>query len=243
MKIPKIIHQTFQSEDKLSEEIKENIEALRQLNPDWKYVFYSDNDVTNFINDNYPKFIFELYNKINPLYGAARADFFRYLLMYKIGGVYIDIKSSIKLPLSQSIKPEESFLLSHWGQTHEGWGKYKTKEGLLNEFQQWHIIAEPNHTFLKQVIMNVIWNIIHYDYKTNGFGKFGVLNLTGPIVYTKAINLIKERASYSLVDIEEYGFKYSNVSNKGLKSTMPIHYSELTEPIIFNIFPTNSPEI
>ena len=33
--------------------------------------------------------IYGFYQRINPIYGAARADFFRYLLMYAQGGIYL----------------------------------------------------------------------------------------------------------------------------------------------------------
>ena len=35
----------------------------------------------------------------NNCYGAMKAYFFRYCVLYKIGGVYLDIKSKIKVSL------------------------------------------------------------------------------------------------------------------------------------------------
>ena len=37
----------------------------------------------------------QFYERINPNYGAAKADIFRVLVLHKYGGVYFDIKSKV----------------------------------------------------------------------------------------------------------------------------------------------------
>lgn len=80
MNIPKIIHQSYKTSN-LPKEISENIENIKTLHPDWEYRFYDDNDINNFILKTYGLKMINLYNKINPKYGSARADFslFTYL--------------------------------------------------------------------------------------------------------------------------------------------------------------------
>lgn len=178
-KIPKIIHQTFRSDD-LPIELKKSVENLKSMNPDFEYRFYNDDDCFNFIKENYDKEILHLYEKINPKYGSARADFFRYLLMYKIGGVYLDIKSSVSKPLNELILPTDEYILTHW----EGRDWSDELNYYFGEFQNWHIICSPNHPFLEKTIENVKENIRNYKGEK---GKFSVLNLTGPIAYSKSI--------------------------------------------------------
>ena len=113
-RIPKIIHQTFKS-NQLSREIKENIKKLKSQNPEYEYQFYSDEGVKKFITENYPDYL-QYYDMINPKFGAARADFFRYLVIYKHGGVYLDIKSTTTKPLREIIKPDDRYILTHWKQ-------------------------------------------------------------------------------------------------------------------------------
>ncbi len=43
------------------------------------------------------------YNVINPLIGAARADIWRYCVLYLHGGLYLDDDSDIKVPLDNVI--------------------------------------------------------------------------------------------------------------------------------------------
>ena len=52
--------------------------------------FYGDKDIEAFIRENYPEDILTTYRMINPEYGPAKADYFRYLLMYKINGASSD---------------------------------------------------------------------------------------------------------------------------------------------------------
>jgi mannosyltransferase OCH1-like enzyme len=167
-----------------------------------------------FIKKNYDEETLELYLSINPKYGSSRADFFRYLLMYKVGGVYLDIKSSTFKPLRETILPTDEYLLTHWvGRDWSDILKYH-----YGEFQNWHIICKPNHPFLKKTIEVVKQNI--RDYK-GGTGKISVLHLTGPIAYSKAIlSILDEHRKYTfdspvreLKVEDEIGLVYKNIKN------------------------------
>src|ERR1700761_9643839 len=92
--IPRIIHQTFRSRD-LNPEILASVSEMKAANPGWDYRFYDDSDVRDYIASNYGSDFVDYLEALNPRYGAARADLFRYLLMYRDGGVYLDIKSRL----------------------------------------------------------------------------------------------------------------------------------------------------
>ena len=95
--------------------MRSNIDKIRAMNPEYEYRFYDDADMVEFIKSNYdPDNPFDYFNRINPKYGAARADLFRYLLIYKCGGVYLDIKSSVTRPLREIIAGSDRYLLSQW---------------------------------------------------------------------------------------------------------------------------------
>ena len=57
---------------------------------------------------------YNAYHKINPKYGAARADFFRYIIIRDQGGIYLDLKSNSSVPFREIIKPNDTYLLSSW---------------------------------------------------------------------------------------------------------------------------------
>lgn len=236
MNIPKLIHITHTSFKDVHPLFKKNIETIKKNHSDWKVNFYSDNDIIEFINKNYSKKIFESYTKINSLYGPARSDFFRYLLMFKIGGVYLDIKSTPTKNLNDIILPKDEYLLSYWGKSHPGWGNNPLLNG-KRAFQQWFIISVPNHPFLSLVISNVESNIKKYKIETHGVGKNGVLNVTGPVVYTKSILKLIDCHDYRLFDSENSGLKYSIFSNEDRlehQNYFKKHYSRLIKPIVLD---------
>lgn len=222
--IPKIIHQTYKSAQ-LPQEILPIVAELKQKNPDWEYRFYTDDDVLNYLKTHADERILDAYRRINPVYGAAKADLFRYLVLYHEGGVYLDIKSTCIYPLSEVIRPDDRFIVTQWqnekGQKDENTGKflYLTQDlGIENgEYQQWFIICEKQSPIMKHVLDSVVDNILNYrawHYGFHSYGKRGVLFVTGPIAYTKAIHSIQNNHPIRFVRYDkDIGFIYSALEN------------------------------
>ena len=235
--IPKIIHQTFQSRN-LPAEFQKNIDQLKALNSKWEHRLYDDNDIKQFISDVYGLGILAYFNRINPKYGAAKADLFRYLLLYKNGGVYLDIKSTFTKPIDQVLKSDDRYLLAKWsnkpGEKREGWGMPKELDMIPGgEFQQWHIVATSGHPFLKAVIERVLANIDCYKPWLHGTGGNGVLRLTGPIAYTLAIHPLLWLHPHRLVhDEAELSLVYSMLTSSSHKPLFKGHYTTLTESVV-----------
>lgn len=239
--IPKIIHQTFPHRNKLTRELTNNIEHIKALNPDWEYRLYDDREIIKFIDENYGRDVLSYYLSINPAYGVAKADLFRYLCLYKCGGVYIDIKGTFTKPLSSVIRPDDRFLLSQWrnksDEQHEGWGLHPSLQSIDGgEFQQWYIVAIPGHPFLRSVIKSVLQNIASYKPSLHGVGFYGVLTTTGPIAYTLAIAPMLDKHPHRFVDITaDAGFQYSIYDKEHIESYRKIfksHYTSIYAPIV-----------
>jgi mannosyltransferase OCH1-like enzyme len=234
--IPRIIHQTYFSHE-LPDPIRANVENIRALNPGWEYRFYDDTAIISFIRANYSPEILDYFNRIDSRYGAAKADLFRYLLMYKVGGVYLDIKSQARMPLDEVLKSDDRFLLSVWedkfGECH-GWGDhYELRHIPAGEFQQWHIVCAPGHPFMKSVLENVLSNVRKYTPAIHGVGKPGVLRVTGPIAYTLAIHPILEQHPYRQVDSRyDLGFEYNIYQGRSHESVLKSHYSLQTSSLV-----------
>lgn len=231
--IPKIIHQTYPT-NQVNKDIQTNIDTLKQLNPGYEYKLYNNYDVIEFIKNNYDDTILETYNKINPEYGPARADYFRYLLLYIKGGIYLDIKSSCEKPFDSIIQSDDEFILTHWGD-YGGTLNYRLRynHDILNneygEYCNWNIIIKEKHPLMKQIIDRVTYNINNYDPEL--VGKFGVLMITGPIAYSKVI--LENKDKYKLRIYDNYydiGLVYDKIKNhfKLFKK----HYTQLTSPIV-----------
>jgi inositol phosphorylceramide mannosyltransferase catalytic subunit len=238
--IPKTIIQIYHDIDSLAIELKENIEHLKTLNPDWEHLFFDDIKMDAYVEKNYPE-ILHIYRKISSDYIVAKGDLFRYLVLYNEGGVYLDVKSTIIKPLEEILKFDDSYILSHWmnrpGDIHEYMGWHNAISNQNGEYQQWHVISCKGHPFLKLVIETVCSNIIQYNPFFHDVGRFGVVNLTGPIPYTLAIDSIKSLHPHRLVTNSDFGLVYSIYETAGRKidyhaSINEHHYSNKKTPVV-----------
>lgn len=232
--ISRIIHQTH-DEDIIPEHFLPGVERLRAYNPSWEYIYWNEKDRLDFIYQYYGWKVLKAYLSINPRYGAARADLFRYLCIYKLGGIYLDLKSTTNISFDDLVHPEDQYLLSQWrngqGESSEGCGlgpEVACVKG--GEFQQWHIAAAAGHPFLKNVIHNTLTRIRLYSEDYFGGGKLSVLRVTGPYVYTMSIYPNLQKYPHRFFDAEKDGLVYSFVGDHTKLFTK--HYSRETTPLI-----------
>jgi mannosyltransferase OCH1-like enzyme len=87
--VPLNIFQTWKTKD-LPPKMKECVENLKKENTEFTHYLYDDNDCRNFIINNFDKNIIKAYDSLIP--GAYKADLWRYCVLYKLGGIYLDIK-------------------------------------------------------------------------------------------------------------------------------------------------------
>lgn len=92
-RIPRIIHQT--SKDRcLVDGFYDATQKWRNLSG-YEYVFYDDNAMEKLFQMNFPEFPhLRMVTENCILSGTARADLFRYLILYVAGGLYADIDTA-----------------------------------------------------------------------------------------------------------------------------------------------------
>lgn len=164
MAIPKQIFQTFKN-DKLPWLTRFHINRMLKKNPEYEYHFYDDQKIIAFLKDEFPPEYLKAYNRLT--IGAAKADFFRYAILYKKGGVYLDIDSGLNRPLREFILEDDTALV--------------TDEDPPTYYVQWGLVYEAGHPFLQRTLEKILDNI-----KNNPF-PHNVHKTTGPTVYTDAI--------------------------------------------------------
>jgi len=236
--IPQLLHLTAPSKT-LPEEVRNNLRHIQAQNPGWQTTLYDDQDIERFIVEHFGTHVLAIYRMINVKYGAARADLFRYLCLYRLGGLYLDLKSTTTMPLDQWLRASDRFILSHWDNDPQGkypdWGVFDVLSHLpRGEYQQWFIAAAAGHPYLRAVCEQIFRNIVSYPCAPAWFGRDGVLRVTGPIAYTLAIHPIVDLHPHRFVDIEkEGGLLYSFYpAAEGHFQLSKAHYSVLTEPIV-----------
>ena len=97
----KIIHNVFLDIGfkPFSERIdyQKNIEHNKAMNPDFKFMFWDDEKVNQFIKMQ-PKDIKKIWNEFPSTF--YKIDFVRYLILKEFGGIYMDLDTITKIPLS-----------------------------------------------------------------------------------------------------------------------------------------------
>jgi len=164
MPIPKLIHQTFKTA-RLPFLTKWQVARFRKKNPEYTYEFYDDQRIEQFLTAEFDQETLQLYQQLN--IGAAKADFFRYAILLKKGGIYLDIDCYVKKSFREFIRPEDVAVLS------------PEKNPVF--FVQWAMFYESGHPFLKKTMELVLENIRHNKFPHD------VHKMTGPTVYSQAI--------------------------------------------------------
>ena len=225
-------------------------QMLRELNPEYEITVVDNKFIEPFIRENYGDIVWNYYLRIDPSYGAVRADFLRYLILYKEGGIYTDLKVSASKPFRETIKESDRLLLSHWdnlpGEEHEGWGHLEGLEAIpRGEYIMSFITAAPGHPFFRELILEVMRNIDTYNPYIHNTGFSGTLWLTGPVPYTlvamrmqKDGRLTEESGCWREVSFaHDLGMIYTQVFLKGLsnyrKNAAPI--IPVSNPIVLSL--------
>ena len=103
-----------------------------KLNPEYHYNFVDDDGMGKFIGLSFPDYL-QAFEKMK--HGASKADLWRYLVMFKYGGVYADVDCICVNPLQDWIDPDAA---------------YVTQLGVNKDVCQWLIISIPrNRIFLR----------------------------------------------------------------------------------------------
>jgi len=235
-KIPSIVHQTFCNTN-LPVDIVNAINNNKQKCKECIFLFYDDNDCDKLIRENFHEDIYNAYKKINPVYGAMRADFFRYCVLYLHGGIYLDIKSKINVSVFKLINKDDICLLDILHYDLEPW------RSIAPAYEQWILIFAPRHPYLLSMI-NLMINYINKEHTpTIIYGrvlnkKGQILNITGPDAFTKAVNMVIDSNKnlnnplHRNIDYYKYfDLNYNSSYRNMYKINNRKHYSEGNEPI------------
>ncbi|MDM7481506.1 MAG: glycosyltransferase [Halomonas sp.] len=155
--IPKIIWQTNFT-NKVTLPVYLNYLFNRLMAPRFEYRFMITEARKAFIADHYPAEINQQYDRLQ--IGAAQADFWRLLVLYQHGGVYLDIDAHAIWPLANTLGKHEELYIT-------------TRRGELSNY---FIASRPGNPNLLRLIERVQHNIQDSSL-TN------VFELTGPGVF------------------------------------------------------------
>ena len=154
-KIPNIIHQVWLGSKQIPSYVETN---LKILNPEYKYIFYKDDECINFIKT-YFNHVLETFNNIK--LPQHKCDLFRYCLLYKYGGVYLDIDLEMKQSFNTIITNNNCADLI------AAIGAHTSNTNNVYEVCNGYIITIPNNPIFLELIDLIIKNPNPTDYGLN----------------------------------------------------------------------------
>lgn len=179
--IPKHIYQTHQ-EDYVPVNMKRAMDTIIDLNPEYSYTYYNDASQREFVESLGDDRLLNAFDTLVPK--AFKTDLFRYCLLYKFGGVYLDAPFVALKPFREIISPGDEFISA----VDIGVDK------LYNAI----ICSVPGNPILKEAILLCITNI-----ENRYYGK-GSLDITGPGLLG---TVFKRVTGKEINEMEEDGIK------------------------------------
>jgi len=119
-----------------------SVKQIKQNNPKFNYQLFDDNDCRQFIQDNFDASILNAYDSLIP--GAYKADLWRYCILYKKGGIYLDIKYSLINNFKFITMTEKE----HWVLDADNYGIYNAL-----------MICLPGNNILLQAINKIVEHV------------------------------------------------------------------------------------
>ncbi len=174
--VPLVIHQTWMTK-KLPANMEKAVKEIIKTNPEFDHYLYDDNDCELFIKEHFSDTVYYAFKSLIP--GAYKADLWRYCVLYKYGGIYLDIK----------FVPVEGFkfinLVNQEYFTMDRPQFFLNRLGIYNAF----IIAKPNNVLLMDAINSIVDNVARQKHGYNSLYPTGP-GLLGDLVCKKKISLI-----------------------------------------------------
>jgi mannosyltransferase OCH1-like enzyme len=165
--IPKIIWQTYKDPfDQLQPYMLDAVNTWKTLNPEYEYKYMDDSQAAQFILKEYGQEWHDLF--VGLPVGVMRGDLWRYMIIYKYGGVYTDLDTECLNPIKVWLNEEYEMIICPETDIH---------------FCQWTFAASAGNPILKSVLDTIKEKLINPTYGSPHF----VHTHTGPAVWTEGI--------------------------------------------------------
>ena len=215
--IPKLIHQTWKTSE-IPEKYNAYQKKLLELHPGWEYKLWTDEDNLALVKQHFPDF-YETY--IDFPKNIMRADAIRYLIMHKLGGLYLDLDYEMLKPFDIL---DQELVLPYNRQRRAG----DPYDGLGNCI----FASAPGHEFWKFVIDDLTAMSDYEATFKSLSGKPYVTNrttleeaITGPVLLTKVFYAHKDKLkNYILPPREEFHPPSTSSADEVSAETYGIHH-------------------
>lgn len=160
------------------------IKSLKKYNPNYNFIFFSDNDIETFLKNNYPDY-YKTYLLLP--YKIQRIDFFRYIAVYHLGGYYfdLDISGDDNLDKINTNNNTAFFPIDmHINENNIEEARFNKYSNLGFLVGQYAFYAPKHHPFIKYLIDGIHNNIQMYISEKTNTQQY-IYDTTGPDYVTK----------------------------------------------------------
>jgi len=169
--VPLVIYQSWQT-NSVPDYMHACVKKLIATNPEFDYYLYSDKHCRLFIKKYFDREVLNAFDSLKP--GAYKSDLWRYCILYKKGGVYLDIKYYSVVPLLPIVEKNPLIYVKDVGLGCNN----NTYKGLYNAF----IVSPPGNSIFKYCIDDILDSCKFKLYRTN------YLDITGPCLLGRIVN-------------------------------------------------------
>lgn len=146
--IPKIIHQIWSGIDEPLPNIFQELgKTWKKNHPEWKYLLWDNTMMVDFVKKHYPQH-WEMYNKFP--YNIQRWDAIRYLILDKMGGMYVDFDYESLSPIDKLVEGK-TCCFSLEPKSHVK----AFKRVVDNVFNNALMLNAPGHPFMGKIVEKV----------------------------------------------------------------------------------------
>jgi mannosyltransferase OCH1-like enzyme len=165
---PLILYHSWHS-NRVPTKMAENVYALLKSNPEFDYYLYSDEKSAEYIRNNYDQDVMAAFEMLKP--GAYKSDLWRYCVLYKTGGVYMDIKFNTVEPLLALVQNTPTIFV-----------KDRDMFGNLKCVYNGVMASPPRNEIFKHCIDEIVRNCKWKLYNSN------TLDVTGPCLLGRMLS-------------------------------------------------------
>ncbi len=204
-------------------------ETWKRDYPDWEYILWNDKMMNDFINENYPQYV-EIYNSFP--YDVQRWDAIRYLIMDKMGGMYVDCDYESIEPMNELLA-DKTCCFAMEPASH----KHHLNSDLTGQvFSNAMMLSIPGHPFMRELIDAVFGEHSNeYLGKVKGFhvmvttGPYLILDLYRalPVEKKDAVYLIPAKYVMPFSIPQAHRYRYGEMSNElenCIQEAYAVHY-------------------
>ena len=184
--IPRIIHQIYEDPAGPPDMLLSLAATWKEHHPGWEYRFWDRLSIDTFLTLHFPDYIAR-YRSFP--YDVQRWDAIRYLILYRLGGLYADMDY-------ECLDPLDSLLNGHSCCMGLEPSEHAPQFNLTYIIGNALMATVPSHPYFEMIIQDIF---IRQTIPLSGSKSFHVINTTGPLMTTRVYDACPQKDEIKLL--------------------------------------------